>query len=193
MRLPQSKLTRMALFILLLGGGVVTYSYTIGADSTIGATTQLVVDRIKERVDKLKLDELPVAQKIAKWTRADTSRQDAQDHLEMKDACLKSMFVEKNGDHFSQSRWGATPVPYQFRGLELQGPDSANVDESDKSQGIDKRVTFTFELASYRTFEDDQWSEWNFSSPPRLDKLTMVRQDGLWKVTSGANSAYSID
>ena len=103
------------------------------------------------------------------------------------------MFVEKNGDHFSQSRWGATPVPYQFRGLELQGPDSANVDESDKSQGIDKRVTFTFEVASYRTFEDDQWSEWNFSSPPRLDKLTMVRQDGLWKVTSGANSAYSID
>ena len=26
-----------------------------------------------------------------------------------------------------------------------------------------------------------------------LKRLTMVRQDELWKVTSGANSAYSID
>lgn len=109
------------------------------------------------------------------------------------DQLVRSIFLAEKGYHFTQSRWGAQPVPYQIEGLttvELPGgaPNSA-----DYKAGIDRRVTYEFEAKSFRTYTDlEGWGKWQKGKPPHLEGVTLVRQNGMWKVSVSPSSAYAL-
>ena len=108
---------------------------------------------------------------------------------EAKGAILHS----EGGSHFTQSRWGATPTPYQIEGLELTPLAEGTLNESDASVGIDRRLTYEFSAANWRKFHPQAgWGRWTKGVPPHLESLTLVRQNGLWKVSVSPLWAYSL-
>ncbi|MEM7700208.1 MAG: hypothetical protein AAF236_17580 [Verrucomicrobiota bacterium] len=182
----SSPIVRFCLFAILGAGGVVGYSYTVGQNSAIGITTMTVVDTIREevtsRLGDLNLPSLPKStEPVAK-----------DDQGLALDACMKSLFLNRGGYHFSVSKWGARPVPYQFEGLELIGPRSVSLNDADRRNGIDKRVDYAIHVDAYRQFSTDEgWGDWRFNQPPNLANISLMRQDGEWKVASSPKKSYS--
>ncbi len=190
--LPRSPIVKKCLLLVLVLGGLVAFSYTIGADTTIGSTTKLTVEKARFAVEE-QLHKLKVLDKLSGLFDKAPKKGPADDQLSIRDACLEAMFFEQADAHFSQSRWGAIPMPYQFMGLEVTGPEPLPLSEADSGNGIDERVYYQIHVESYRSFEEGTgWSEWKFDQPPKLDGLTLIRQNGHWKVSTGANRAYSI-
>lgn len=169
------------------------YSYSFGKNSYVGTMTISMVEKIKSTVG----DKLPDLPSLPKGNGNDISAnamatpEFAYTHL--RDETFQSMFMKKSGFHFTQSRWGAELVPYQFRGLELVGPKSVPVNDSDVKNGIDRRLRFEFVLDSYRRYDRQKgWQSWQFGNPPSLSEISLLRQNGEWKVASAPTSAYSI-
>lgn len=169
-------------------GQLVGYSYTIGQNSFVGTITISMVDKIKSKVGD-KIPSLPKSKK-----RDVSSKSESEfDYARVRDQCFNSMFLKKSGYHFSQSRWGAEPVLYQFRGLELVGPKPVPVNDADAKNGIDRRIRFEFVLDSYRRFNKGKgWEAWQFQNPPSLSEISLLRQNGEWKVASAPTSSYSL-
>ncbi len=193
--LPSSPIIRMFLLLMVLIGGIVAFSYTIGADSTLGSTTHIIVEKassaLEARMESLNLSsKLKEAKFLSFLTRESN---DDNDHAGVRDACIKSMFFIQSGDHFSQSRWGAQPVPYQFKGLEIGKAETLPLSEIDAMNHIDERLFCPINVETYRFYTSDGWSPWKFDPPPKLDGITLIHQEGIWKIGVGANRAYSVN
>jgi hypothetical protein len=103
------------------------------------------------------------------------------------------IFLTKGGYEFTQSRWGAQPTPYQLEGLELVPLPESPVNGGDQSSGIDRRLTYEFRARNHRRFYDQTgWGRWTPGVPPHLDTITLVRENGIWKVASSPLWAYSL-
>jgi hypothetical protein len=106
---------------------------------------------------------------------------------------LRKIFLIEKGYHFTQSRWGAQPVPYQIDGLTTVELPGSPLNSSDYSAGIDRRITYDIEVKAFRTFSEiGGWGKWQKGKPPHLEGITLVRQSGTWKVSVAPTSAYSI-
>lgn len=79
--------------------------------------------------------------------------------------------------------------PISFEDLSWSAPTN----EADVKNGIDQRIRFEFVLDSYRRFEKNKgWEAWQFGNPPSLSEISLLRQNGEWKVASAPTSAYSL-
>lgn len=109
------------------------------------------------------------------------------------DLVVKSIFLAEKGYHFTQSRWGAQPVPYQIEGLTTAELPGGALNSTDNRTGIDRRITYEFEAKSFRTYTDPQgWGKWQKGKPPHLEGVTLVRHNGMWKVAISPASSYSL-
>lgn len=109
------------------------------------------------------------------------------------DQVVRSIFLAEKGYHFTQSRWGAQPIPYQIEGLTTVELPGSSLNSTDYKVGIDRRVTYEFEAKSFRTYTDlEGWGKWQKGKPPHLDGVTLVRQNGMWKVSVSPSSAYAL-
>ncbi|MEQ1842848.1 MAG: hypothetical protein ABL994_20810 [Verrucomicrobiales bacterium] len=109
------------------------------------------------------------------------------------DILMKKMFLREKGYHFTQSRWGATPIPYQIEEMQAVELDSISLNGADRASGIDQRVTFEIRVKQYRQFDQKSgWGEWIKGNPPHLDSFTLVHQSGAWKVSVSPAWAYSL-
>ncbi|MDF1858721.1 MAG: hypothetical protein P1U87_00825 [Verrucomicrobiales bacterium] len=176
--------------LLALGalGGIFAYAATIGKDTPLGHHADHVFSKIKAPVTK------PLAE-FEKFTRRfGKASHDDPDHWALRDACMAAMFIERSGFHFSQSRWGGAPVPYQFRGLELVGPEKLPPNAGDIHQGIDLRIGYEILIASYRSFDNEkkEWESWRFDTPPNLTEMSFARQDGVWKIAIAPHKSYAV-
>lgn len=109
------------------------------------------------------------------------------------DQVVRSIFLAEKGYHFTQSRWGAQPVPYQIEGLTTAELPGGALNAADYKAGIDRRITYEFEAKSFRTHTDlEGWGKWQKGKPPHLEGITLVRQNGMWKVAVSPSSAYAL-
>ncbi|MEM9015463.1 MAG: hypothetical protein AAGC68_00520 [Verrucomicrobiota bacterium] len=174
-----------ALFLLLLTsvGGILSFSYTFGKDSVFGRMVVGIVETSKTNF-VAKVEEY-IGENIA--TSFDPDR-DA-----VRDACMNTMFLAESGFHFSQSKWGAVPVLFQFRNLRLTGPEDTAMNAADRMNGIDRRIVYKFQTDGFRRYKKESgWGPWENSRPPYLDSITMVRKLGHWQVASAPTRYYSI-
>ena len=186
---PLAPISKLCLLAIAAAGAVVGYSYTIGQNSFVGTMTISMVDEIKAKVG----DKIPSLPEFKKSNKKNESASADIAYADVRDKCFNSMFLKKSGYHFSQSRWGAEPVPYQFRGLELVGPKPVPVNEADGRNGIDRRIQYEFVLDSYRRYiKGKGWETWQFNRPPSLTEIILLRQDGEWKIASAPTAAYSL-
>lgn len=106
---------------------------------------------------------------------------------------LRKMFLRKGTSYFTQSRWGAKPVPYELRDFQLLGPNELPVTTADRNSGIDKKISYEIDVQAYRVFDSDNgWGEWNPDNPPQLENITMVRKEGEWKTVSDPTRRYAL-
>lgn len=105
-----------------------------------------------------------------------------------------AIFHDEGGYHFTQARWGAKPTPYQIEGLEMVPLGEAPLTAGDEAAGIDQRLTYAFQATRHRRFHEQAgWGRWVDGSPPHLDNLVLVRENGHWKVVSSPTWAYSLN
>ena len=136
----------LLLFVsLVLAGGFLGYVYTIGKESRIGAWTT-------SRVEKARVD---VAGRLDSFRDRGESAPETLPYAPVMRERIESIFYEKEGFHFSQSRWGARPMPYQFRKLELVGPHPVALSAADRQAGIDERIHYGFSVEAYRVYDED--------------------------------------
>lgn len=182
----MSPLGKLCLALILGISGLIGYSYTVGKDSLVGTITATMVDEIRAKIGNY-LPEFHQANRSRRMEKPEIA------YASIRDACFNSMFLEKSGFFFSQSRWGAEPVPYQFRGLEMIGPKSMQRNQADQANGIDKRVRYEFTVEAYRRYvEGEGWESWQFGTPPGLTGITLLRKDGEWQISSAPTESYSI-
>lgn len=106
---------------------------------------------------------------------------------------LRKMFLRKGESYFTQSRWGAKPIPYELRDFQLLGPNELPVTATDRNSGIDKKISYKIDVRAYRVFDSENgWGEWNPENPPQLDGITMVRKDGEWNTISDPTRRYAL-
>lgn len=109
------------------------------------------------------------------------------------DGLMQTMFLQEKGCHFTQSKWGAKSTPYQMEGIQMVKLDEGSVNDGDRSDGIDQRITFEIKVREYRQYDEtDGWGSWVKGNPPHLDSVTLVRQSGVWKVSVSPLWAYSL-
>lgn len=109
------------------------------------------------------------------------------------DQVIRSIFLEEKGYHFTQSRWGAKPVPYQIDGFSVTEFPDGTLNTTDHKEGIDQRVTYELKVKAFRLYDEVAgWGKWNKGNPPHLDNVTLVRQDGVWKVAISPARSYSL-
>ena len=179
-------LVRLILVTVMSLGGMSGYSLTVGEDTRVGIQTRQILSNLKSfagdalgKVDWLKFtsdDEVII-----------------EIYQPVLQACLDEIFLEKEGYHFSQSKWGATAVPFQFRGLEVIGPNELPLNGADKARGIEKRISFNFYLDAHRRFDrKNGWGAWDVENPPNLDGITMVLHAGEWKIASSPRGSYNL-
>jgi hypothetical protein len=114
-------------------------------------------------------------------------------YREVLDGRLESIFLEKEGFHFTQSKWEHDRPPYQFRGLEVVGPKKAPLTTTDSMNGIDKRLSYSIVVEAYRRYDRESgWGTWTHEPPPNLVDIRMMRQDGVWIVISGPIESYAV-
>lgn len=119
--------------------------------------------------------------------------EDEMKQFAVRDAYLKRIFLNKNGQWFTRYNRGIIQIPYQLSGFQLIGPDSATLSEEDVANGIEKRTDYLFLIHSFRTFSKSAgWSAWTPGNPPKLTGMTMVRQNGEWKVEDSDELMYSV-
>jgi hypothetical protein len=129
----------------------------------------------------------------AKGKSASASDPDAAAREAVLAKARDSIFLEKDGYHFTQSKWGASPAPYQIDGLELVLLPEGSLGASDLAAGIDRRVGYEIRCRAHRVFKEPKgWGEWRKSSPPHLEGFTLVREQGVWKVSVSPSWAYSL-
>lgn len=117
---------------------------------------------------------------------------DLQDRA-LREAAQK-IFHPEGGYHFTQSRWGASPTPYQIEGLEFIPLEEAPATVSDTRLGIDRRVTYQIRAKQFRRFHDQTgWGRWVPGLPPHLETFVLVRENGVWKVTAAPDWAYTVN
>lgn len=176
-------------------GLVLAYAATAGKNTLVGRHTEHLLSTIEGPLGKIKK---PLAQPIAKVQKLaqglGKAGHDDPEHWALRDACMDAMFKEKAGFHFSESRWGGAPVPYQFRGLELIGPEKLPPNAGDIQRGIDLRIGYEFQIAAYRRYnsQTQQWEPWQFEDPPNLSSMSFARQDGKWKIADAPNKSYAV-
>lgn len=110
-----------------------------------------------------------------------------------RDALLRKMFLHKGDSFFTQSRWGAQPVPYELRDFQLLGPHELSITTADRNSGIDKKINYEISVRAYRVFDGENgWTDWTPENPPRLEGITMVRKDGKWATISDPTRLYAL-
>lgn len=184
--------------MLLVAVGVIglifTYATTIGKNSVLGKHTSNFIAQVKSKAPSTNLKVgAPVTsfRKLMKNFR-DPGIEDPSLE-ELRDACMEAMFLEKAGYHFTQSRWGATPMTYQFRGLEVSGPELRPPNAGDVQRGIDLRAGYRFHVMAYRTYDAKRgWSGWIFEQPPNLNDMSFSREAGRWKVSYAPTKSFSV-
>lgn len=106
---------------------------------------------------------------------------------------VKRIFLKEGGYHFTQSRWGAKPQPYQIEGLEVYPLDAVPSNDLDTAEGIDRRISYEFRAKAHRVFDAEiGWGRWRPGTPPHLGNITLVRQNGQWKVSVTPEWAYTV-
>lgn len=179
-------LLRIILVTTMALGGVGGYSMTIGRDTLIGKQARTVVWKIQERIGSA----VPNFKNLNLKSSASAP---AETYEPVLTACLEAIFFENGGHHFSQSKWGARPVPYQFRGLEVIGPEEMPLNGADRARGIERRLNFELYVEAFRTYDKaDGWGAWNVGVAPNLDNITLVLHAGTWKVASSPRQSYSL-
>jgi hypothetical protein len=174
---------------LVLFGGLIGFSYTVGKDTLVGSITITFVDKLKGATAG-KLDGLKGLVEEAEKKLEDGNTPEDQPLV---DRLMAMMFYEKDGFHFTQSRWGAAPVPYQFRGLQLVGPKKMTLNGADGMNGIDQRLIFNFYIDSYRRYDPEKgWGTWVFEEAPNLEPVILARKDGEWKLAASPRESYSV-
>ncbi len=109
------------------------------------------------------------------------------------DRYLKSIFLEEKGYFFTQSQWGAKPIPYQLDRLEVSENEETSGTPEDARVGIEARVTFTFKAKAYRIFDAVKgWGKWEPGLPPNLENVSLVKQNGDWQVSLPSRESYSL-
>ncbi len=109
------------------------------------------------------------------------------------DDLLGSIFLEEKGYRFTQSRWGARPIPYQIDELEVIELPAGTLNGADTAEGIDQRISYELKTTAFRLYEESKgWGEWIKGTPPHLTSVTLVRQNGGWKVSASPARAYSL-
>ncbi|MEM7602354.1 MAG: hypothetical protein AAF357_13175 [Verrucomicrobiota bacterium] len=179
-------IARMIAVAAMASGGLGGYSLTIGKDTRVGMQTKQVIQRVQDSVTQ-------GLSKIAWLELNPESEVIMETYQPVLQACLDVMFFEKNGYHFSQSKWGAQSVPYQFRGLEIVGPKRLTTNGADDIRGIEQRLSFEFYVEAFRTYDKAEgWSNWKIDTAPNLNGITMVLHAGKWKIASSPQHAYNL-
>lgn len=179
-------LIRTIIAAVVASGGLGGYSLTIGKETVIGLQTQKAIDRAIE------IAESGIA-RLQEFRSRDVTEFVEAPYQEALDALMRNMFYEKDGFHFSQSKWGAQSQPYQFRGLELIGPKGMAVNQLDYAKGIDERLTFEIYVEAFRSYEKGAgWKEWEVTPPPNLGSITLVLHKGRWKVAASPLKSYNL-
>ena len=192
MKSSRKSSAKKLLLALVVIGGIFTYTATIGKDTPLGHHAGHVFSKIKAPVSKHLAKPLAELEKFTR--RFGKPDHDDPDHWALRDACMDAMFVERSGFHFSQSRWGGAPVPYQFRGLELVGPEKLPPNAGDIQRGIDLRIGYEIVVAAYRRFDKEkkEWEAWRFDTPPNLTEMSFAREDGVWKIAVAPHKSYAV-
>ncbi|MCB1205479.1 MAG: hypothetical protein KDN18_14555 [Verrucomicrobiae bacterium] len=142
------------------------------------------------------------AKEIVTGEKASESEEAGSEHADPDEAAREAVlaeardaiFHEEGGFHFTQSRWGAKPTPYQVEGLEVAPLGEATLTAGDHAAGIDKRLPYAFQAVRHRRFhEQTGWGRWMEGAPPHLDNLILVREQGIWRVASSPLWAYSLN
>ncbi len=104
-----------------------------------------------------------------------------------------AIFHSEGGYQFTQSRWGASPIPFQIEGLEYLPLDETPTNVADASKGIDRRITYKIQARQHRRFHPQTgWGRWIPGPPPHLEDFVLVRENGVWKVAVSPSWAYSL-
>lgn len=119
------------------------------------------------------------------------TEEDAQSRV-LREAA-ETIFHEDGGFHFTQSRWGASPTPFQLDGLEFVPLEETPTNIADARNGIDRRVTYEIRVKQHRRFhEQTGWGRWTPGLPPHLETFVLIRENGVWKAAVTPGWAYSI-
>lgn len=106
---------------------------------------------------------------------------------------VKRIFHKEDDYHFTQSHWGAKSQPYQIEGLEVYPLDDAPTPPLDSQEGIEQQLTYEFRAKAHRLFDSEiGWGRWREGIPPHLGPITLVRQNGAWKVSVSPEWAYAV-
>ncbi|MDF1657906.1 MAG: hypothetical protein P1U58_09855 [Verrucomicrobiales bacterium] len=179
-------LVRMIIVAVMASGGLGGYSMTVGKDTIVGIQTQKVISKIQN----LAGGQLPDL-KWLNFSKGTTDEVNTYDPVLQ--SCLDAMFFENKGFHFSQSKWGAQSVPYQFRGLEVIGPREMMINGADNARGIERRISFEFYVEAFRNYDKAEgWKSWNIEMPPNLDGIVLVLHAGSWKIASSPLQSYNL-
>ena len=194
MKEPKPFPTKLLLLLLLVVGiGVGIISATKDPEVPLRTATKQAflssVDKVSVQIGNLmRRVNLPGADESSETVSVESAQKKAQDAL------MKKMFFQKGGSHFTQSRWGAKPIPYELRDLELLPPRNLPLTQADQRDGIDKRITCEIRVRAYRVYDVNRkkWGAWNPTNPPELKALTMVRREGLWKPVEDPTRNYAV-
>jgi hypothetical protein len=186
----------LLLLCLICGAGLGVVHFTKKPDeSLIEATTEAITSTAENVSKQLGLEELIAKLKESAPAATEPSASSSPDpeHAAATDALLGKMFLHRGDSYFTQSQWGAKPVPYELRDFELVGPKTLQLTEADRINGIDQRVSYGIKVRAYRVYDTGKgWSAWNLKNPPQLDGITLVRQEGLWKIVSDPSRLYAL-
>lgn len=109
------------------------------------------------------------------------------------DRYLKSIFLAEKGYYFTQSQWGAKPIPYQLDRLEVSENEGKDAVPENDSVGIEARATFAFKAKAYRIFDEVKgWGPWEPGLPPNLETVSLVKLNGDWQVFNSPRESYSL-
>lgn len=182
----MKRFLRIVLVTAVALGGVGGYSMTIGRDTSFGKQTRSAVWKIKERIGS-------AVPNLKRMNLKSSSTPPVETYATVLQACLESIFHESAGYHFSQSTWGARPVPYQFRGLEIIGPKELTLNGADRARSIERRLNFELYIEAFRTYDKkDGWGAWDVGPAPNLETITLVLHARTWKVASSPQQSYSL-
>ncbi|MEM6917173.1 MAG: hypothetical protein AAF491_11465, partial [Verrucomicrobiota bacterium] len=177
-------LLRISAVTVMASGGLGGYSMTVGKDTTVGMQIQQVIQKTANAFS-IELPEMD-------WIDSQEMKERAA-YEPILQACLTEMFFEKNGYYFTQSKWGAESVPYQFRGLEVIGPKKRTTNGADQAREIEARYSFEFYVEAYRSYDKTEgWGSWKVDTPPNLDSITLVLHAGTWKVAASPQRYYNL-
>lgn len=106
---------------------------------------------------------------------------------------MNAIFLRKGDSWFTQTVRDASPVPYEMKDLQVNGPTRLVVTEEDKSNGIDQRISYGFSVSSHRKYDKTRgWQSWEKGKPVLLTGIIMHRTAGIWVVASSPRESFSL-